>query len=244
LNAKFDLIGQTFGQLLVVERAGSEKSRRQWLCQCSCGEKILVVTDKLLTGRTKNCRACGHENKGRRKRSKLIGRRFERLIVLSLHHVTNRRTHWLCQCECGKQTVVAGSQLSSGRTKSCGCYRLDRVRLAEGESSFNALYGDYRNNAEDRGLQFNLTKDEFRNLTKRDCFYCGIAPEQKMSGKDFFGSYIYNGIDRLDSQKNYDIDNCVPACWNCNVGKMEEVESMTRNRMVVSGGKLAVKCTR
>ena len=31
----------------------------------------------------------------------------------------NRR--WLCQCECGKGAWVRNDNLSSGRTKTCGC---------------------------------------------------------------------------------------------------------------------------
>lgn len=28
---------------------------------------------------------------------------------------------WLCKCECGRETLVAGTQLRKGKTKSCGC---------------------------------------------------------------------------------------------------------------------------
>lgn len=34
---------------------------------------------------------------------------------------------WLCQCDCGKQTIVIGSKLQSGNTRSCGCLRRDRM---------------------------------------------------------------------------------------------------------------------
>lgn len=53
----------------------------------------------------------------------LTGREYGALTVI-------RRTpgprgtvqrHWLCQCRCGKQVVVAGRNLASGNTKSCGC---------------------------------------------------------------------------------------------------------------------------
>ena len=28
---------------------------------------------------------------------------------------------WKCLCECGKETIVCGSDLRNGHTKSCGC---------------------------------------------------------------------------------------------------------------------------
>jgi 5-methylcytosine-specific restriction endonuclease McrA len=31
------------------------------------------------------------------------------------------RPAWLCRCDCGKETTVAASNLTSGRQKSCGC---------------------------------------------------------------------------------------------------------------------------
>lgn len=38
------------------------------------------------------------------------------------------RNHWLCLCDCGKETVVSPTNLLSGNTKSCGCYSVDRTR--------------------------------------------------------------------------------------------------------------------
>lgn len=39
----------------------------------------------------------------------------------------NRRTIWLCVCDCGNEKRVAGSDLRRGRTRSCGCINRDRV---------------------------------------------------------------------------------------------------------------------
>jgi hypothetical protein len=54
----------------------------------------------------------------------------------------------------------------------------------------------------------NLTKEQFDNITKHPCYYCGI-----MQDKGF------NGIDRMDSIKGYEIDNCVSCCTECNMMK-------------------------
>ncbi len=35
---------------------------------------------------------------------------------------------WLCQCKCGKTVVVAGNNLTSGNTRSCGCYKSERLK--------------------------------------------------------------------------------------------------------------------
>ena len=54
----------------------------------------------------------------------LTGRRFGKLVVVELNHLdTRRQTHWLCDCDCGNQTVKSRSNLISGNAKSCGCLR-------------------------------------------------------------------------------------------------------------------------
>lgn len=52
----------------------------------------------------------------------LSGQRFGKLIVLSRAKSNGRwQTYWKCQCDCGNTTIVRGSHLKDGRTKSCGC---------------------------------------------------------------------------------------------------------------------------
>lgn len=35
---------------------------------------------------------------------------------------------------------------------------------------------------------------------------------------------LYNGIDRIDNSKGYNLDNCVTCCTQCNTAKMQETE--------------------
>jgi hypothetical protein len=55
----------------------------------------------------------------------LTGSRFSRLVALSPVHKRDPKgrpaIYWLCQCDCGKEAVVAGNVLRSGLTRSCGC---------------------------------------------------------------------------------------------------------------------------
>lgn len=57
----------------------------------------------------------------------LTGNIHNNLKVLGLDHVSkHRRSMWKCQCYCGRHTVVDGTKLKSGTTKSCGCLRVNR----------------------------------------------------------------------------------------------------------------------
>ena len=51
----------------------------------------------------------------------LTGQRFGKLVVKEYAPSDGRKgAFWLCQCDCGNTTVVAGQELRRGGTKSCG----------------------------------------------------------------------------------------------------------------------------
>lgn len=71
-------------------------------------------------------------------------------------------------------------------------------------------------------FSFELSEEEFRQLTKQKCYYCGDSPSQicKIKPNDT-DDYIYNGIDRLNSKKGYIKGNVVPRCGMCNKMKLD-----------------------
>lgn len=164
--------------------------------------------------------------------AKLIGKKFTRLTVIS--RVKNNKqggAMWYCICDCGKDNTVSTSSLNRGDIKSCGCLNDEKRRTSkpgngdhnkkpEGESNFNSIYKYYKANAKRRKYEFHLTKSEFRSLTKEDCYYCGMEPSNAYTPKKGQnGSYTYSGIDRIDNNIGYTIDNCVPCCKQCNRAK-------------------------
>jgi hypothetical protein len=155
------------------------------------------------------------------KRLNLTGKKFGRWLVLRPAK-TDKNGHllWRCQCECGTIKEINGQSLRRGATKSCGCYRDDKRRLRLGEAGFNSLFTKYKNRAKKMGRSFRLTKNRFLELTSGDCFYCGISPKRKTRlDSGMYGSYKYNGIDRLDSRYGYSRKNTVSCCWECNMAK-------------------------
>ena len=158
----------------------------------------------------------------------LTGQKFERLRVIKKVGSSKTNSHliWLCECDCGNTTSVRSDQLVLGRTRSCGCLgketakkNVTKCRLPEGEAAFNQLFRNMKRNAKRRGYVWELTKKEVRRLTKQDCFYCGREPSQISSAPTYNGSYVYNGIDRFDSDLGYVCTNVVPCCWDCNKRK-------------------------
>lgn len=57
----------------------------------------------------------------------LTGKRVDRLVVIAYKETRKGRRFWLCACDCGKSTVVSTKALTTGNTRSCGCFTRDRV---------------------------------------------------------------------------------------------------------------------
>jgi hypothetical protein len=64
-----------------------------------------------------------------------------------------------------------------------------------------------------RDCSCTITFEDWLKLSQQRCFYCNSLPNQKHK------MFIYNGLDRVDSTKNHNIDNVVPCCWSCNCAK-------------------------
>lgn len=138
-----------------------------------------------------------------------------------------RRVLWKFKCDCGNEVLKTLFDIRRGDTKSCGCVKKKRAEdgiyiLPDGESSFNALYDVYKKRAEKNNMDFTITKELFRHITKSNCHYCGQEPNQKhLANKNSNGHYIYNGIDRIDSSIGYIGSNILPCCKQCNFSKRD-----------------------
>ncbi len=121
-----DLTGQKFGKLTVLRQAQSRNGNAYWVCQCECGTVKEIRGGHLRSGKIISCGCQGKKNLGQK--IDLTGQKFGRLTVLKEHGKDKYGAiEWLCQCDCGKQTIVTGNRLRSGHTKSCGCLNKEQI---------------------------------------------------------------------------------------------------------------------
>lgn len=52
---KYNLIGQKFGKLLVLKEGRTTSNIAGWLCQCECGNQLILSTSVLVNNITKSC---------------------------------------------------------------------------------------------------------------------------------------------------------------------------------------------
>lgn len=156
------------------------------------------------------------------KRLNLINNQFGRWTVIAFDKIHNKNSYWKCKCECGNIKSISGSSLKRGESISCGCYQkevskeLGKVigqkfggwnKLPDNQAYWNRKYSDYKRAAEKRNYYFELTTDEVKEICLGECYYCGTLPNP------------YNGIDRVDNESGYTIDNVVSCCKYCNIAK-------------------------
>jgi HNH endonuclease len=118
---KLDLLNKKFGKLLAIEKTNKRKDGKViWKCLCDCGNIVEVVGKSLKNGTTKSC--------GCIRIKELKGKRFGRLLVLENTFTKNNSNYiWKCLCDCGNIVEIAGSSLTGGYTKSCGCLNKEIV---------------------------------------------------------------------------------------------------------------------
>jgi len=154
----------------------------------------------------------------------LTGKKFGRLTVIRRSYPNKKgQPMWLCKCDCGTEKIISGNRLKVGDAKSCGCLRKEapnnKKRLNLGLANMRSIMRGCKRKAKKQGLDYKLTEEQYRAITQKDCYYCGAKPNNISKNEGRYGVYIYNGIDRVDNNKGYTMDNIVPCCKRCNYAK-------------------------
>lgn len=150
----------------------------------------------------------------------LSGQRFGRLTVLG-RAGSNKYNYatWLCICDCGKKTIVAGKSLRTGNTKSCGCLVVDDARAKN--EKYIKTHGK-TNTRLFRVWSSMKTRCDNPNATSYSD-YGGrgitVCDEWEKDFESFYKWAMEQGydptakrgehtIDRIDSNKGYSPENC------------------------------------
>jgi len=137
--------------------------------------------------------------KAGRKKYELVGNRFGRLVVKEeCGRSKSGDVRWRCLCDCGNETTVLGTSLTSGYTKSCGC-------MIIGKNS-NLWKGGI---ACEQYCSIWLDKEFKKSILERDNYQCQNSACWG-TGNRLTGHHIdYN-------KKNCDTSNIITLCNSCN----------------------------
>lgn len=151
-----------------------------------------------------------------------IGEKHTRNTVVDIKH-GDGKVNYLVQCDCGDLRWVRSDILKKNKWGCRACAKeLSRKKFGE-EHSISAAWKSLIGNARNRGISVEITKDEFAQIAKMNCFYCGEEPVEKVyyDQPSWSTPARLNGIDRVDNSVGYTLDNIVASCYICNRGKMD-----------------------
>lgn len=226
-------IGQLVGCLKLLEKISSTK----WKVECVICKNIFEIPLSTLSRYKKidrmYCPNCKNEKPHvPRKYSvgDILGNCYK--LVKFLHG-----NYWEVECiKCGKLQVQSIPNIKRHKKETClYCEHPNAVRNYNGgggivKYTLDERYYNYykerinfnNTNTKRKFKLWELSLEEFTKIIHSDCFYCGGKPskdnvwnksgKRKTQEEEFYS----NGIDRINSDKGYTIDNCVPCCKICN----------------------------
>lgn len=154
----------------------------------------------------------------------LTGQTFGKLIVIERAENDRRgNAQWLCRCECGNTKIVLGYQLTSGKTRSCGClvghagtHHKTKTRL------FN-IWQSMKQRCND------VNSENYKNYGARGIRVCKEWQEKFENFESWAIANSYNNnltIDRIDVNSDYYPENCR---W---VDMKTQQQNRTNNRLI------------
>lgn len=142
------------------------------------------------------------------------GLRVGRLVVLSIADCTpNKKTKWLCQCDCGKQAIVHSSNLTRGHTQSCGCLQRE-VMKAKLTKHGHSLYRkkqsrEYKSWQNMKLRCLNPRNNRYRLYGARGIKVCDRWLASFVNFLSDMGSRPpETSLDRINCDGNYEPQNC------------------------------------
>lgn len=162
----------------------------------------------------------------------LTGHKYGKLTVLRIDtDIPGKKKKWLCKCECGNETIVSGSNLRNGHTKSClkcGYESTKKAITKHGQSHTKLFYvwNSMKSRCENQ-----------KNKSYKDYGAKGISVcEEWHDSANFFEWALRNGykegleIDRIDVNGNYEPSNCR---W---INRLENANNKTNNKYISHNG--------
>lgn len=163
------------------------------------------------------------------KKAEMIGKKFNKLLVLrdsGLRGARNR-IKYVCLCDCGNESIVFGSPLRSGHTKSCGCDK-SIIMTKHGK------YGSGAYKTWDKMIQrcTNPKNHAYKNYGEKGVFVCKEWLDFKNFYADMGDRPDGMTIERLNIEDGYYKENCIWASQD------DQTRNTSRNIVVSIGGRL------
>lgn len=140
----------------------------------------------------------------------LTGQRFGRLVVLrEAERFPCGLRRVLCQCDCGRTTIVGVGILLARQTKSCGCWQRERL-ITHGLAGRNTKAPEYRAWVGAKQRCLNPRSDRFKHYGGRGITMCERWLHSFTSFYEDMGQRptTLHSLDRINNDGPYSPENC------------------------------------
>lgn len=136
------------------------------------------------------------------------GKRYSRLVVVCFNGRDRKGgALWTCLCDCGKEAIVSGYQLRSGRCRSCGCLSAELSQARLGRLNQNYKLGERC--GEDKEQR--TFHEKIRARDNYTCQDCDKTQEQELKDSRRCLSVHHKNGDHSDNRD----ENAVTLCHKC-----------------------------
>ena len=173
-------------------------------------------------------------------REDLTNKKFGMLTVICQvdDYIAPNGTHssqWLCECSCAQHTniIVAGNNLSSGHTKSCGCLKKcnNQILKKENKKDLSGKYGIIWSSNTNEEIYFDL-EDADRIL--KHCWYIdSIGYTTTSINRTNVRMHVFLGFKWHDHHNKNKLDNRKESLVHCS--SQENVRNSSVNKNNTSG---------
>jgi hypothetical protein len=147
------------------------------------------------------------------KRIDLVGKKFDRLTVISLHDTNNGIARWSCICVCGNTSIVSYGNLKDKHVRSCGCLSKEGNQ-SKHRDSFTRFYRIWSSM---KMRCINKNRDSYKYYGGKGIKICERWFEYMNFKNDMYDSYLMHikeygekntSLDRMGNNSNYCKENC------------------------------------
>lgn len=146
----------------------------------------------------------------------ITNKRFGRLVAVKPTNIRKSGSVvWLFKCDCGKEKEIKNCNVTSGHTKSCGCFNTETSIIngklnRRGTKNITGVHwGRIKRHARERGYEFKIIIEYIQNLIELQNFKCALSGLPLILNIEntfrLTGKYNLNtaSLDRIDSSKGY-----------------------------------------